>query len=127
MVWERLATLGNNAYVVADPETIDKTWSISMLKGVIGPCAIMDIIGLQTMFNIAKHAEKNGDVAMTDRAKYIENEMLNQGKLGRKRQGYMTSLHTLLYRQVAKVLMNNKFLSFWLLISWTTKKTTKLN
>lgn len=70
---------------VSDHETIDKTWTISMLKGVIGPCATMDIIGLQTMYNIADHWSKMGDAAMRERATYIKKEMLDEGKLGMSR------------------------------------------
>ncbi|MDG4945740.1 3-hydroxyacyl-CoA dehydrogenase [Weeksellaceae bacterium KMM 9713] len=67
---------------VSDHETIDKTWMIINNKVTIGPCATMDVIGLQTMYNIADHWSKMGDAAMAERAAYIKKEMLDKGKLG---------------------------------------------
>ena len=69
---------------VADFESIDKTWMIS--TGVkMGPFAIMDIVGLETMYNIDKlWGEKLGDKSMLQRAELIKSEFIDKGKLGVK-------------------------------------------
>ena len=69
---------------VADHESIDKTWMIS--TGVkMGPFGIMDIIGMQTMYNIDKlWGEKLGDKVMLARAELIKENFIDKGKLGVK-------------------------------------------
>ena len=69
---------------VANFESIDKTWMIS--TGVkMGPFAIMDIVGLETMYNIDKlWGEKLGDKSMLQRAELIKSEFIDKGKLGVK-------------------------------------------
>ena len=69
---------------VADHESIDKTWMIS--TGVkMGPFGIMDIIGMQTMYNIDKlWGEKTGDKVMLARAELIKENFIDKGKLGVK-------------------------------------------
>lgn len=67
---------------VADIESIDKTWMIS--TGVkMGPFGVMDIVGMQTMYNIdILWGEKSGDEAMLARAQYIKENYIDKGKLG---------------------------------------------
>ena len=69
---------------VTDVESIDKTWMIS--TGVkMGPFGIMDIIGLQTMYNIDKlRGEKLGDQTMLQRAEHMKKNFIDKGKLGVK-------------------------------------------
>lgn len=67
---------------VADVESIDKTWMIS--TGVkIGPFGVMDVIGMETMYNIDKlWGEKLGDEAMLARADMIKENYIDKGKMG---------------------------------------------
>ncbi len=67
---------------VADVESIDKTWMISM--GVkIGPFGVMDTIGMETMYNIDKlWGEKLGDESMLARADMIKENYIDKGKMG---------------------------------------------
>lgn len=67
---------------VADVESIDKTWMISM--GVkMGPFGVMDLIGMETMYHINKlWAEKTGDESMMARANFIKENYIDKGKLG---------------------------------------------
>ena len=67
---------------VTDIESIDKTWMIS--TGVkMGPFGVMDIIGMQTMYNIDKlWGEKLGDEAMLARAAFIKHNYIVKGKMG---------------------------------------------
>lgn len=67
---------------VTDIESIDKTWMIS--SGVsTGPFGVMDVIGMQTLYNIDKlWGEKLGDQTMLDRAEYIKENYLDKGKMG---------------------------------------------
>ena len=67
---------------VADVESIDKTWMIS--TGVkMGPFGIMDIVGMQTMYNIdLMWGEKTKNEALVKRANLIKEEFIDKGKLG---------------------------------------------
>ncbi len=67
---------------VTDIESVDKTWMIS--TGVkMGPFGVMDIIGMQTMYNIDKlWGEKLGDEAMLARAEFIKENYIDKGKMG---------------------------------------------
>ena len=67
---------------VADVESIDRTWMIS--TGVkVGPFGVMDMIGMQTMYNVDKlWGEKLGDEAMLARAEYIKENYIDKGKMG---------------------------------------------
>ena len=67
---------------VADIESIDKTWMIS--TGVkMGPFGVMDIVGMQTMYNIdILWGEKLGDEAMLTRAAFIKHNYIDKGKMG---------------------------------------------
>ncbi len=69
---------------VADVEAIDRTWMIS--TGVkAGPCAVMDFIGMETIYNVAKLAgDTSGDERQLARAKRIKDEFVDQGRLGVK-------------------------------------------
>ncbi len=72
---------------VADPQTIDKTWMIAT-GAPLGPFAIMDVVGLETVYNIvstkaAKHpnSEENPFKSIAD---LVKNEFIDKGKLGMK-------------------------------------------
>ena len=67
---------------VADAEAIDKTWMISM-RSIMGPFGIMDLIGVQTMYNIAKYwGEKLNDPVKLENAKILKSEFIDKGHLG---------------------------------------------
>lgn len=67
---------------VTDVESIDKTWMIST-GAPAGPCAIMDVIGMQTIYNIDKlWGSKSGDQQLLDRAEWIKSNFIDKGKLG---------------------------------------------
>ena len=63
---------------VADPETIDKTWRIAT-GAPKGPLQMLDIIGLNTAYNIAAA----GDEQARFNARYLKEHYIDQGKLGR--------------------------------------------
>jgi len=69
---------------VAEYESIDKTWIIAT-GSKMGPFGLMDIIGLQTIYNIEKLlGEKRGDKAMLARAELFKSNYVDKGKLGVK-------------------------------------------
>ena len=79
-----LLNAAGNLFVngVTDIESIDKTWMIST-GTKMGPFGIMDIIGMQTMYNIDKlWGEKLGDESMLKRASIIKKEYIDKGKMG---------------------------------------------
>jgi len=67
---------------VTNFESIDKTWMIS--TGVrMGPFGIMDMVGMQTMYNIdTLWGEKLGDQSMLSRADKIKKNYIDKGKMG---------------------------------------------
>lgn len=67
---------------VATPETIDKTWMIT--TGVkMGPFATMDIIGMQTMYNLdSMWGKLLDDPIRLARAEYINENFIKLGKMG---------------------------------------------
>ena len=79
-----LLNAAGNLFVngVTDIESIDRTWMISTGTRM-GPFGIMDIIGMQTMYNIDKlWGEKLGDESMLKRASIIKKEYIDKGKMG---------------------------------------------
>ena len=70
---------------VSEPETIDKTWMIAT-GAPMGPFGIIDIVGLQTVYNIvstkaARHPNPD-DNPYKYIADKVKNEFLDQGKTG---------------------------------------------
>ncbi|MGB7843346.1 MAG: 3-hydroxyacyl-CoA dehydrogenase [Salinimicrobium sp.] len=67
---------------VSDYEDIDKTWMISM-GTKMGPFGILDMVGLQTAYNISVlWGEKLGDQSRLERAAIIKSDFIDKGKLG---------------------------------------------
>jgi len=67
---------------VSDFESIDKTWMIST-GAKVGPFGIIDMIGMQTVYNIAlMNGTKTNNKAMIERAKMIKERWLDKGKTG---------------------------------------------
>jgi 3-hydroxybutyryl-CoA dehydrogenase len=67
---------------VADPYTIDKTWMIAS-KSPMGPFAIFDLIGFQTVYNIAMNAAEAGNEQMRKGAALLKERFIDKGKLGK--------------------------------------------
>lgn len=72
---------------VADPYTIDKTWMIAT-GAPLGPFAIIDVVGLETVYNIvstkaAKHPNPEQN-PFKDIADLVKTEFISKGKLGMK-------------------------------------------
>lgn len=72
-------------------EDIDRTWLIST-KAPHGPMGIIDIIGMETMYHIdTLWGEKLNDQNALDRAKFIKENYIDKGHLGKKTgQGFYT-------------------------------------
>jgi len=67
---------------VSDIESIDKTWMIST-KSPFGPFGIMDMIGMQTMYNLdILWGEKLKDQTILNRVAYIKKNYIDKGKMG---------------------------------------------
>jgi len=64
---------------VADPATVDKTWRIAT-RAPEGPLQTLDIVGLNTAYNISAAASDEQNKA---NARYIKEHYIDQGKLGR--------------------------------------------
>lgn len=65
---------------IADAHTIDKTWMIAtgMKKG---PFAIMDIIGMETIYNVHLLSAKQNP-KLLEKAEYLKKNFIDKGKLG---------------------------------------------
>lgn len=74
---------------VATPEDVDRTWMIAT-KMQRGPCAIMDLIGMETIYNVTAYwAGVRGDDQLRRNAAYIKERFLDTGRLGLKTgEGY---------------------------------------
>lgn len=68
---------------VSDAETIDKTWMIAT-KAPMGPFAILDIVGINTAYNIVSaKAEATGREDYKKLAAMLKTDYIDQGKLGK--------------------------------------------
>ena len=76
---------------IASHQDVDKTWMV-MTKMATGPFGIMDLVGLETAYNISHHgAEAKNDAQMRKNAAYLKKHFVDQGKLGIKSgEGYYT-------------------------------------
>ena len=67
---------------VSDVESIDRTWMITLQSG-IGPCGMMDRMGLGVVYHVAKLL---GDAVpghpALESARYIDEEFIQRGRLG---------------------------------------------
>jgi 3-hydroxybutyryl-CoA dehydrogenase len=69
---------------IASPEDTDRTWMIST-QAPAGPCATMDLVGLETIYAIGDHwATVTGDEQMRKNADFIKEHYLDKGLLGMK-------------------------------------------
>ncbi len=74
---------------VATHEDVDRTWMIST-KMPVGPFGIMDLIGLETIYNVVRYwAETDGDEELRKNAVFIKKRFVDRGRLGVKSgEGY---------------------------------------
>jgi 3-hydroxybutyryl-CoA dehydrogenase len=69
---------------IADPQTIDKTWMIGT-GAPKGPFAIMDIVGVKTVYNIVSaKAQATGNPEIQKVADLLKEDYIDKGKLGRE-------------------------------------------
>jgi 3-hydroxyacyl-CoA dehydrogenase len=66
---------------IADAETVDKTWMIAT-GAPKGPFAILDVIGINTPYNLSSAKAKAGDEEAAKVAEYLKKEFLDKGRLG---------------------------------------------
>jgi len=66
---------------IADVETIDKTWMIAT-GAPKGPFAILDIVGINTAYNIANAKAEAGNEEFKKLANVLKSEYIDKGKLG---------------------------------------------
>lgn len=67
---------------VADVQTIDKTWMLAT-GAPLGPFAILDVVGLNTAYNINKmRADLTADLSKAKIAQYLKTNFIDQDKLG---------------------------------------------
>lgn len=81
-----LLTAAGNLYTknISDYESIDKTWMITMQIDM-GPFAIMDMIGLETIYNVfAMWGNQLNDKDLTASAEMLKRDYLDKNKLGVK-------------------------------------------
>lgn len=77
---------GQNLFAndVAEPETIDKTWMLAT-GAPMGPFGILDIVGIQTAYNIVlMQASANPDASNSQKklAEILKTEFIDKGKMG---------------------------------------------
>jgi len=69
---------------VASHEDVDRTWMVST-KMPVGPFGIMDLIGLETIFNVLEYwAKADGNEDLRKHADYIKNRFIESRNLGVK-------------------------------------------
>lgn len=80
---------------VSTPDYIDRTYMIMNRGCTMGPCGIMDVVGMTTLYNIFSHwGEDKKDEQMLKNARYIKENFIDHGKLGvHTGEGYYTYPH----------------------------------
>lgn len=68
---------------IATADTVDRTFMILNPGCKMGPCGILDMVGMTTAYNISSYwGELNKDEQMLRNARYIKERFLDKGKLG---------------------------------------------
>ena len=68
---------------VADPETIDRTYMIMNRGCTMGPCGIMDMVGMGTLSDIFSYwGSQLDDQDMLTNAAYIQERLIEKGRTG---------------------------------------------
>lgn len=68
---------------ISDPESIDKTWMLTS-GAPFGPFAWLDIIGINTAYNVGKSLGDQGNEEGAKIADYLKREFIDKGKLGKQ-------------------------------------------
>ncbi|MGG0177664.1 3-hydroxyacyl-CoA dehydrogenase [Gottfriedia acidiceleris] len=68
---------------ISDPESIDKTWMLTS-GAPFGPFAWLDIIGINTAYNVGKTLGEQGNHESATIADYLKREFIDKGKLGKQ-------------------------------------------
>jgi 3-hydroxybutyryl-CoA dehydrogenase len=77
------ATMSLVARGVSTPETIDRSYMVINPGARVGPCGIIDIIGMATAYNVSNYwGNENRDEQLLLGAQYIKEHYLDKGKLG---------------------------------------------
>jgi 3-hydroxybutyryl-CoA dehydrogenase len=66
---------------VSDVQSIDRTWMIT-LQSRIGPCGMMDRMGLGVVYHVAKLLGETRNPQALDYARFIDEHFIQQGRLG---------------------------------------------
>lgn len=83
-----LVTLANAAQTlitngVSTPEIVDRTYMIMNRGCALGPCGLLDVVGMNTIYNIFSHwGKEHGDAQMNKNAAYIKENFIDKGLLG---------------------------------------------
>ena len=68
---------------ISTPEIVDRTYMIMNRGCAMGPCALLDVVGMTTIYNVFSYwGKENGDAQMTQNAAYIKENLIDKGKLG---------------------------------------------
>lgn len=68
---------------VSSPEMVDRTYLIGNRGAATGPMGLIDIVGMQTAYNVLHHwGNENDDEQMLKNAKYIQSHFIDQGLMG---------------------------------------------
>lgn len=68
---------------VSSPEMVDRTYLIANRGASTGPMGLIDIVGMQTAYNILQHwGHENNDEQMLKNAEYIQSHFLEKGLMG---------------------------------------------
>jgi 3-hydroxybutyryl-CoA dehydrogenase len=80
---------------VSTPEYIDRTYMIMNRGCSMGPCGMIDVVGMTTMYNVLSHwGEEGNDEQMLKNARYLKECFIEHGKLGvHTGEGYYTYPH----------------------------------
>ena len=76
------AALGLVVNGVSTPEYVDRTFMIAN-RSSMGPCAMIDMVGMATVYNIGQHwGTLKNDAQMLKNAAYIKQHFLDKGLMG---------------------------------------------
>lgn len=68
---------------VSTPEDVDRTFMIVNRGASMGPCAMVDMVGMTTAYNISSYwGQVNNDAQMLKNAAYIKERFIDQGLSG---------------------------------------------
>lgn len=68
---------------ISTPEIVDRTYMILNRGCAMGPCALLDVVGMTTIYNVFSYwGKEHGDAQMSKNAAYIKENFIDKGKLG---------------------------------------------